>query len=146
LYELLDKLNLHWMDRVICVSKGQAVKVRSVGISTQQIVIIHNAIQINRFKYPNSLYRQYLQGMFDKPVKHIVIAAGRLSPEKGFEVLVDVARQVIKSDSSIGFVLFGDGCQQRLLHKKIAKYRLSNKFVLAGFHDDLDRFMPFADL
>ena len=39
----------------------------------------------------------------------IVGAAGRLSPEKGFDQYVDAAAFVCRQRSDVGFVLFGDG-------------------------------------
>src|SRR5262249_12385819 len=40
LYEMLDRRVLCWMDRVVCVSEGQAVKVRRAGVADQKISVI----------------------------------------------------------------------------------------------------------
>src|SRR5262249_35414565 len=42
LYEKLDRWNLRWMDHVVCVSHGQAAKVRRAGIGSSRISVIHN--------------------------------------------------------------------------------------------------------
>src|SRR5262249_49985605 len=71
---------------------------------------------------------------------------GRLSPDKGFHILVQAAETVARTDPSVGFVLFGDGVQREALAKQIAAAGLQARFVLAGFRSDLDQFMPFFDL
>ena len=55
------------------------------------------------------------------PPARIVGAAGRLSPEKGFEVLADAAARVHRRDPSVGFVVFGEGpCRDRIARKVAA--------------------------
>ena len=47
-----------------------------------------------------------LEGWFPHPCRRIIAAAGRLSPEKGFGILVDAAHEVVRQDAGVGFVLF----------------------------------------
>ncbi len=145
-YELLDRINLRWMDRVVCVSDGQATKVRRAGVPARRVVVIPNAIDARRFDDPDPAARTDLEGMFPRPVRRIVGAAGRLSPEKGFADLVDAAARVARSDAEAGFVLFGDGALRPALAGRIAARGLSGRFVLAGFRPDLDRLLPNLDL
>ena len=53
LYERLDRWNLRWMDRVVCVSEGQAVKVRRAGVRPERTVVIRNAVRADRFARPD---------------------------------------------------------------------------------------------
>ncbi len=145
-YETLDRRILRWMDKVVCVSEGQAQKVRRAGIRDDKITVIHNAIRPERFDNPDPVYREQLRQMFPKPPQKIVGAAGRLSPEKGFSVLVDAAAEVVRSDQSVGFVLFGEGALRASLTGQIAAKGLAGRFILVGFHSDLDRFLPHLDL
>ena len=147
LYEVLDRLNLRFMDRVVCVSRGQAAKVRRAGVPAEKIVVIPNAIDAARFASPDLDARSELERLFAPPVRRIVGAAGRLSPEKGFKDLVDAAAAlVVKSHPEVGFVLFGDGVLRPLLEQQIAAQGLAGRFVLAGFRPDLDRLIPALDL
>jgi glycosyltransferase involved in cell wall biosynthesis len=145
-YELLDRINLRWMDRVVCVSQGQAKKVRRAGVSARKVVVIPNAIDAARFESPDPAARAELEGLFPRPVRRIVGAVGRLSPEKGFSVLVDAAAQAAQADANAGFVLFGDGTLRPALAGQIAARGLAGRFVLAGFRPDLDRLLPALDL
>ncbi len=146
LYEALDRRVLRWMDRVVCVSAGQAEKVRRAGVRPERISVIHNAINPQRFDRPEAKYRSRLEEMFARRPRLIVGAAGRLSPEKGFDVLIEAAVRVARRDSSVGFVLFGDGHLRRELERQIEGLDMAGRFVLAGFEPDLDVYMPHFDI
>jgi glycosyltransferase involved in cell wall biosynthesis len=144
MYERLDRWNLRWMDRVVCVSEGQAARVRSAGVCEARIAVIRNAVQPDRFTSPRPTQRGRLEQMFPRPPKRIIGAAGRLSPEKGFSVLVEAAARL--GDSSTGFIHFGDGPLREKVRHRIAALGLADRFVLAGFRNDLDQLMPCFDV
>jgi glycosyltransferase involved in cell wall biosynthesis len=146
LYEALDRLALRWMDHVVCVSEGQAEKVRAAGVPAHKVTVIHNAIRPDRFAAPDRQARDTLAHLFPEPPSRVVAAVGRLSPEKGFGVLVDAAAAVARAEPSVGFVLFGDGPQRAMLTRRVAERALEGRFVLPGFRPDLDRYFPAFDL
>ncbi len=146
LYEAIDRRVLRWMDKVVCVSQAQAEKVRKAGVPQHKIAVIPNAIRPERFAQPQPEYRERLRSLFRNPPRLIVGAAGRLSPEKGFGVLVDAAAQVIREQPGVGFVLFGDGALRESLKRQIEASGLNGNFVLAGFRPDFDQYLPHLDL
>jgi len=146
LYEALDRRVLRWMDKVVCISHAQAEKVVAAGVPADRVAVFCNAVRCNRFGTPDPRYREELLHFFPRSMQHIVGAAGRLSPEKGFGVLVDAAASVVRQDSSVGFVLFGDGPLRDSLRERIESRGIQGNFVLAGFRHDLDDFMPHFDL
>ncbi len=145
-YEALDRFHLRWMDEIVCVSEAQAARVRRTGVRPDLVHVIANAVDVERFADPDPLYRNKLHRYFRQPRTVIVGAAGRLSPEKGFDVLIHAAERVLRTEKSVGFVIFGDGpCKAKLL-KQINSLGLAGSVVLAGFRADLDRFLPHFDL
>jgi glycosyltransferase involved in cell wall biosynthesis len=146
LYERIDRFHLSWMDQVVCVSEAQAQRVRRAGVRPDRIQVIYNAIDPGRFHEPDARYRAKLLRYFRQPRTHIIGAAGRLSPEKGFEVLVKAAEIVLRDQPSVGFVLFGEGPERANLQKQINAAGLGQSFILAGFRADLDRFLSHFDL
>ena len=145
-YETLDRISLQLMDRVVCVSERQAAKVRSAGVRQDRIDVIRNAVRTENLQSPDSDHEGKLRALFLNPPRWLVGAAGRLSREKGFGVLITAAAEVIRSCPDVGFVLFGDGPLCAELEYLVADSGLSNKFVLAGFHPDVTRFLPHLDL
>jgi glycosyltransferase involved in cell wall biosynthesis len=146
IYEALDRLCLRKMDRVVCVSRGQAMKVDRAGVSPSRVTVIRNAIRPERFDHADPADRRVLEGMFPHAPQRIVGSAGRLSPEKGFGVLVEAAAIVARSHPEVGFVHFGDGPLLETIRRRIGELGLEVKFILAGFRTDMDRFLPHWDL
>jgi glycosyltransferase involved in cell wall biosynthesis len=146
LYEALDRFGLRWMDRIVCVSHGQAAKVLRAGVPAGRAVVIPNAIHPERFAAPDPADRRRLRDFFPTPPGRVVGAAGRLSPDKGFAVFVEAAALAARADPALGFVLFGEGPLRQKLERQAAVAGLAGRFVLPGFRTDLDRFIPFLDL
>jgi glycosyltransferase involved in cell wall biosynthesis len=79
-------------------------------------------------------------------VSHVVVAAGRLSPEKGFGVLVESAAEICRDNPGAGVVIFGEGTLRAELEARIAELGLSGRVVLPGFRTDLDSLIGAADV
>ncbi len=146
LYERLDALVMRWHDAVVCVSAAMAVRARAAGVPAEKIVIIRNALDAAPFDHPPADCRRTVERFFDRPPARLIGSAGRLSPEKGFDVLVDAAAGVCRADAGAGFVVFGDGPLRQALARRIVERGLEGRFVLAGFRTDLDRLLPGLDL
>jgi glycosyltransferase involved in cell wall biosynthesis len=146
LYDFLDRRMLRFMDRVVCVSGAQAERVKRAGVRAERISVIHNAVEMNRFARPVPTGRALLRHYFPATVSRIVGAAGRLSPEKGFSVLVAAARSVLQADPRAGVIIFGDGVLRGALERQIGEQGLAGRCVLAGFRTDLDQLVPALDL
>jgi glycosyltransferase involved in cell wall biosynthesis len=146
IYEVIDRAFLRKMDRVICVSEVQAERVRKAGVRPERVAVIRNAVRADRFDRPDPADRLALERMFPVHPQRIVGSAGRLSPEKGFGVLVEAAAIVARSDSGAVFIHFGDGPLREEIHRRIRELGLERRFILAGLRDDLDRFLPHWDL
>jgi glycosyltransferase involved in cell wall biosynthesis len=146
LYEVIDRIGLRRLDRVVCVSRCQAEKVRQAGVPAERIVVIANAVATDRFSGRARDAGELLRGFFPGPRRYFVGAAGRLSPEKGFGVLVAAAARIVPAEPAIGFVIFGDGPLRDQLARGIAELGLQHNVVLAGFCSDLDQLLPGLDL
>lgn len=62
-----------------------------------------------------------------------IISVGRLSPEKGFEDLIDVMKIISKKDKDITLTICGDGYLRSKVEEKIKDLNLENKVKLLGF-------------
>jgi len=147
-YTRLDQWHLRLMDHVVSVSEGQAAKVRACGVPPGRMTTIRNSARLAAFAEPDPEFRGNLLGLFapSAGVTRVVVAAGRLSPEKGFGVLIDAAVAVCAGDPGVGFVLFGEGDERAALEAKVNSRGLAARFRLPGFTPDLDRTLPWADV
>jgi glycosyltransferase involved in cell wall biosynthesis len=146
LNEAVDRLILRWFDGIVCVSAAQADRVVRAGTPSSRVVIIRNAIDTRAFDDPDPEARQRARDFFPSPPALVVGAAGRLSPEKGFDVLIDAAAQVVAERPDVGFLLCGDGPLREALTRRAAERGLGARFVFAGFRTDVERLLPGWDL
>jgi glycosyltransferase involved in cell wall biosynthesis len=146
LNESLNRWIMRWFDAVVGVSHAQSKKLTQAGIAPGKIHTISNAIALDRFSSPIADGRGLLEGLFTTSPQLIVVAAGRLSPEKGFDVFIATAARIAKERQDIGFVIFGEGPLQGELASLISQYSLQDRFVLAGFHANLELILPVADV
>jgi glycosyltransferase involved in cell wall biosynthesis len=87
-----------------------------------------------------------LHSLFAQPKSRLVGAAGRLSPEKGFDKLIESAALLVKDHADVGLVIFGQGPLQDDLGRQIHERGLTNHVVLAGFRNNLEDYLPHFDL
>ncbi|MBA4062202.1 MAG: glycosyl transferase family 1 [Isosphaera sp.] len=148
-YEWLDRRHLRLMDHVVCVSDGQAEKVRRwCGVPAARMSVIRNSARLAAFEARDPDARGRLLDFFpsDSGVSQVVLAAGRLSPEKGFGVLVEAAAAVCREHPDAGVVLFGEGVLRPELERHADRLGLGGRFVMPGFRTDLDVLIGAADV
>ena len=136
IYERLDRWNLKRLDHVVCVSQGQAAKVRRVGVRADRMSVVHNSARLGDFS-PQS--RGSRTGM-------TVLAAGRLSPEKGFQLLPAVAERLAQSCPAVRFLMAGDGDLRESIEADAKKRGIADRIEFLGFRNDIDRLMSEADV
>ena len=149
LYEWLDRRHLRFMDHVVCVSDGQAEKVRKwCRVPANRLSVIRNSARLGAFERADPAARERLRGFFDRDagVSQIILGAGRFSPEKGFGVLVEAAATICRDNPSAGVVLFGEGPLRGELERRVAELGLRGRVVLPGFRTDLDSLIGGADV
>ena len=146
-YTALDRVHLRAFDHVVAVSDGQARKCRRAGVPPNRLSVIRNSARLSAFDGPaDPAARQTLLGLFPAAPEFVLVAAGRLSPEKGFADLIRAMRPVAERFASAGLVIFGDGEERPALEALAAKLGLAGRVVMPGFRRDLDALWPAADL
>lgn len=76
----------------------------------------------------------------------IVLAAGRLSTQKGFEYLIDAAEKVCKQRTDVFFFIAGKGKLKTKLANYIEKLDLQKRVIMLGFHNELGSLLKGADV
>jgi len=80
------------------------------------------------------------------PGKKIIYSAGRLSEQKGYTFLIDVASNLHKKRSDLVFVVSGEGAMDAELKKQVTDAGLEESFVFTGFNADIYPFLKGCDL
>jgi glycosyltransferase involved in cell wall biosynthesis len=76
----------------------------------------------------------------------IVIAAGRLTSQKGFDMLIPAFAKVVERQPGWTLRIYGDGPQRKSLERLIMEHRLSNNVLLMGPVQRLDLEMAQGSL
>jgi len=118
---------------------------KSFGIPYKKIKLIFNGVDTNQFK-PLAMMTQRSKLNLPKD-KKIIMALGRLSPEKGFDLLIDAFKQIYKEEN-LYLIIVGDGPSRSKIEKKIKKNCLSGNVMLAGTkpHHDIQKWYNACDV
>jgi glycosyltransferase involved in cell wall biosynthesis len=120
---------------VICVSDDlHAASLRS-GVRPDRCVLIENAIDTQHYQRRSTTAAAKSRLGFD-PQRKLIGAVGRLSPEKGFDVLVRAVAQLAKDQSEVDLAIVGDGDDQARLEGLIASLGLHDRVRLLGYRSD----------
>ena len=81
-----------------------------------------------------------------KPDEKMISLIGRLSGEKGHEILIKAAELIAKKRKDLKFVIIGEGGLYDYIEKLIAERNLKDYFVLSGFKENIKKFIAASDL
>lgn len=141
-YEDLDRWLLRrGFSRVLCVSETTCRKLVDYGVPPERVMAVHNAVDV-----PANIEPAPLRAEFGIP-EHapIVVAAGRLSAEKGHRFLVEALAK-LKHDPQPHLVVLGEGREREPLTKLARVLGVENRLHLAGFRRDVLASLRAADV
>ena len=73
--------------------------------------------------------------------KNYIFAAGRLTKQKNFELMIDGFNEIHKQFSDIQLVLAGEGELEKKLKNKVKNLNLENKIIFIGYEKNVYRYM-----
>ncbi|TLP70592.1 glycosyltransferase [Maribacter sp. ACAM166] len=65
--------------------------------------------------------------------KKFLVAAGRLAPAKGFDILIDAFYEISQNHRDMYLVILGEGRDRELLQNKIKQLNLEHKIYMPGY-------------
>jgi glycosyltransferase involved in cell wall biosynthesis len=145
--QALLKRTIKASSSVIVISHAVAQSLSRYGLEEGQSVLIPNGVDVSEID--KSLQRPWNWQDFgiEFPLGgSIVAAAGRLSPEKGFETLLHAASLVRSSFAETNFLLAGEGAERARLASLIPGYGLTGNFLLTGQIKNVPAFFSLADI
>ncbi len=119
--------------------------VECVGIAPTKIVQIDNGVDTQRFApRPASPHTDALP----EPLcgRRLVVAVGRLSPVKRYDVLLRALARLVAERPDVGAVFVGDGPERQALEALARDLGLASKVCFVGFRDAVEEWMNRADV
>jgi glycosyltransferase involved in cell wall biosynthesis len=146
LYEAIDARLVRSFDRVICVSERMRAREERPGF---QPIAIPNGIDLTRFvrAATDPELRARARSALRLPEEaEVVGSVGRLSAEKGYDVLVRAAARLVPSHPRLHLVLVGDGHERGALGQLAAQLGVGDRLHLPGLREDSPALYPAFDV
>jgi len=145
LYWALEWLMARWTDRIIAIASYQTrLYPRKLSLDQSRVVLIPNGVDPESLQSskPREETRREL-GL--SPDDFAICSAGRLCPQKGFDILVRAAELVIPVWPNARFLLFGTGELEAELKGLAAALRLGDRFRFCGQRENMSDLYPAMD-
>lgn len=129
LYQRIDLKCLKHYDRIVCVSEPLLAECIEAGIPIDKLSLIENGIVLEDY----ACAHQRTTGEDSAP---LIGAIGRLSPEKGFDVLIRAVDQLLETGLQTRLVIAGEGPLKNDLQKLINDLDRADSIQLLGHVSD----------
>jgi glycosyltransferase involved in cell wall biosynthesis len=140
IYEWLDRISLRFIDAVVVVNRVMLEKVR-----LKRLHVVNNGIPIDVVDIPSRPEEEKCH--VDPEIAAFcrngftVGAIGRLSQEKGFDILLDAFKIMVEAMPDIRLVILGEGGEREFLEVKIRELGIENKVLMPGYVADARRYL-----
>lgn len=140
-FEVHRLMNTH----ISVVSKTAYFQALTLGVPSTKLRFIPNGIDTKIFQpAPKS---NYLHSLIKIPPETSLVGfIGRLSPEKGPEMFIRMARITHKKLKNCHFVLVGEGPMRGELQNEIDEHDLTGHVHMVGLQRDMTKIYPCLDL
>lgn len=138
----LDRVTNGFVETNVCVSRGVAEFTARVGrLSRTKLVVIPNGVDVATFAEAAPADRT---GLGIPPDARIILAVGRLDPQKGLHFLIEAARDLVSRFPDVHFLLVGGGVQRSELVRQIAELELESRIHFCGWRADIPSVMKLG--
>ena len=121
-YKILNELfTAAFTNVIISLTKVDKINYKK-GTLTKNVVQIYNPVDPSLVEQSHNYNAR----------TNKIISVGRLSFQKNFLLLIDVAKKVLESNPNIQWDIYGDGYQENEIRSKIQKYGLEQQVILKG--------------
>jgi glycosyltransferase involved in cell wall biosynthesis len=139
-YSHIDRWSLPRADIVVTTCEPFAHALESSGVASERLHVIHNAVA-----RPRTLARSWARAQLGLRDERIVLAVGRLSHEKGHDVLIDgcaAVRGPLRDELLL--LIAGDGPERSRLERQARRRGVRIRFD--GYRSDLSSHYAAADV
>lgn len=146
LYYWIDRSTLRFYEKVICVSDDLYEMSRQAGVPKSRCVLLENGIDVTDFQRRQTVQNAKVKLGID-PNCFLIGAVGRLSGEKGFDLLIkSIDTLLSQGHPQLQLAIFGEGKEAENLQKQINELGRQDQIKLMGFQTDLRACYEAMDL
>jgi len=125
---------------VITVSRYMSGQVRQFfNIPADKITVIHNGVNVPAGPAPDKAELAAFRARYAEPGQPIILYVGRIVAEKGVQVLVDAAPDVVRDMGGARFVVAGTGSYADEARRRAEEHGIADSFIFTGYVPDQER-------
>jgi len=146
--KVCSKLSPWLPDKIICCSYAALESHVALGYSKEKMLVIPNGFDLDAF-HPDPEARKSVRkemGLDEKT--YLVGIVARFDPQKDHQNFIHAAEFIRKSNSSVHFMLCGEGIgnENSQLKQWIKQAKLEDRFHLLGIRNDVSRLVAAMDV
>ena len=145
LYYALDRFCLPFYEKVFCVSPDLYQLCRRTGVPASRCELLENGVDLEDYVRKQTVAEAKRALGFD-PGRLVIGAVGRLSPEKGFDLLIRAVASLLQEGLEASLVIVGDGAQQAALAGLAAELGCEKHVHLVGYQANTSRWYEAMDV
>ncbi len=145
-YRALDLFLLRLADRVITVSRDQRRLLLRRGVDRQRLVLIPTVIDIDGFVRAAEGRDTVRERLGVSPDSPVVTLVGRLSAQKGVDVLLSAATVILEHLPETRFLIVGSGPLRATLEKQTDELGLTESVSFLGYLREIPSVLGASDV
>lgn len=111
----------------------------------KDVPVLHNAIDVNKFKY-NKEVRKQIRSQYNLKNKFVVGHIGRFEPQKNHMFLLEIFKEISTKIPNSVLLLIGTGVLEEEIKSKIRELKLEKKVILTGSIPNVNEFYQAMDV
>ncbi len=134
-------------DLIVCVGHGQFEETkRAKVVQVEKIRVIPNGVRVSESLSAEELLKVKKELRLPEAAKVVGMVA-RLAPQKGVGTFLRAAREVVRKDAKVGFVLVGGGPMEVEVRRRAEHLGFTaEQFQVMGHVEGAERFYPAFDV
>lgn len=138
-YYRVDRACLRAYERVLCVSDDLRAQCLASGVPADRCQVLRNGIDTAQWQRPARVRPR-------PTMRRVIGAVGRLSVEKGFDLLIQAIDRLLTRGYDLELRIAGEGDQEQDLRRWIGQLGWTERIRLQGFVADPQAFYRELDL
>jgi glycosyltransferase involved in cell wall biosynthesis len=114
-------------------------------VGEKRVMYIKNAIDLETYQFDREA-RDNIRREYNLNNRFVIGHVGRFDYQKNHLFLIDIFNDILKECPNASLFLIGDGHLRKQIENRISELNLSDKVILAGIKDNVNRVMNAFDV
>ena len=133
-------------DYFACSEKAARFQFGNKSVDNGQVVIINNAIDVNKFEYNEKIRKSIREELNIKEDELVIGHIGRFVTVKNHCFIIDIFNNICTTEKNIKLILAGDGPLIEDLKQKVKSLNLEEKVIFLGQCKEIHKIYQALDV